>query len=712
MLRHLRSVLHRFAAASAALTALAPGAPAQEPPAGRPPAPPQPTDIVERAEVKLVQVDISVIDPKKNTAASVPGLPLDAFDIRLDGKKLTDAQRALLKLDRICDAAGPDGAPPPAPPPGIGRPVIAVVDFNYVDAAGREKVAQAIEGLAGEAAARPETYKFYGLTRQLRSFHAGFTRDAAEIRQIAQLVRRTIWRGEEPAELVLPQNPAAALLGSSGALPMQDAIAAETSLPNVSSATPRYESGSYSPQASLAALEGVLRAHSGIAGRKVVLWFSSSKFIFVPALKDRMEPALARIVDVAQPGYAIWTIDTAGLEGSGTSPVLSALAGDTGGQGVRMSGQFAGTFRGAAEQLSCYYLFSLPVEVTGGSARRTLTVKLDTDRYRELWGLRVLAPGAVQVVDEATRGRDRRLAALLSPDDFARPAVAATIDYPALTQKGALLPVRFRVPLTELNWLPLPGGGVQARLLVDGVVQHDTGTFADTACEFGAEKFGEIALRMEAPPANPHAGFTVEVPCAYGKDGLYVARGVITDLEAAESGAGRSTVALRRGGADRWAALALRVEANSGRDLLWRPGAGAARRDTSRSGFRVVGDAQPADPGERVALSYVLCGPARSQAREKVQHLLIARDADGTPRLVRSLPGSALALVDDAGDERFCSQARIAIPEYSLDYGRYAFAVVESGTPVETALARVAAPAPPAETGGVLAVATFTIASP
>ncbi|MBP7148583.1 MAG: outer membrane protein transport protein [Acidobacteria bacterium] len=61
------------------------------------------SDLVERAEVKLVQVYISVVDPRKNTA-SVPGIPTDAFDFRLDGKKLTAEQLALIKLDRMCDA--------------------------------------------------------------------------------------------------------------------------------------------------------------------------------------------------------------------------------------------------------------------------------------------------------------------------------------------------------------------------------------------------------------------------------------------------------------------------------------------------------------------------------------------------------------------------------------------------------------------------------
>lgn len=153
------------------------------------------TDLVERAEVKLVQVDVSVIDPKKSSVASVPDVPLEAFDIRLDGKKLTEEQAALLKLDRIC---GPATATVPGPegPQEVRRPIVVVVDFNYVDAQGRERVADAIDKIGAGAAGQPEVYKIYGLTRQVRALTASFTRDAAEIRGAAEIIRKTAWRGE------------------------------------------------------------------------------------------------------------------------------------------------------------------------------------------------------------------------------------------------------------------------------------------------------------------------------------------------------------------------------------------------------------------------------------------------------------------------------------------------------------------------------------
>ncbi|MBP7148079.1 MAG: hypothetical protein KBD01_11075 [Acidobacteria bacterium] len=469
--------------------------------------------------------------------------------------------------------------------------------------------------------------------------------------------------------------------------------------------------GDYSPEVSLAALESILRAHSVFAGRKVVLWFSSSLFNFSQAQKDRMEASVRRIVDLTQQGgYSVWTVDVAGLSGGGDSPLMSSLAGDTGGQSVRRANDLAPAFRGASEMLSCYYLFSLPVEVTGGSARRMLTVKLDTDRYKDYWGFRVSAPSAVQVTDQATRNRDQRIAALLSPDDFSRPAVAATIDFPADTDKGPVLPVRFRVPLAALDWIPLADGNVQSRLLVDGVVQRDTEAGTEPVCEVGAEKLGALSLRLPKEPKDPLVGFTVEVPCAYKKDGLYVARGVFTDMEAEQSGAGRSTVQLKRGGSAEWAAMALRVEANSGIDLLWRPGASAARRDKERSGFRVVSDDKPADPGEQVALSYVLCGPERSDAKQKVQHMLVARGADGTGRVLQMFGPEDVVLTEKEGAGQFCSQARVKVPEYSLEYGRYAFAVVKAGASVDAALVRVTAPATaPPKDDGVLAVTNFAI---
>ncbi len=150
------------------------------------PSPDAATDLVERAEARLVQVDVSVVDPKAGSYRSVPGLTAEQFDFRLDGQPLTTEERAALRFDPICDAVG-DGMP---------RPILVIVDFNYVDARGRAKVADAIDGVAAGAAARPEVYKVYALTRQVRELTAGFTRDPARLREAAAAIRAVAFRGD------------------------------------------------------------------------------------------------------------------------------------------------------------------------------------------------------------------------------------------------------------------------------------------------------------------------------------------------------------------------------------------------------------------------------------------------------------------------------------------------------------------------------------
>jgi hypothetical protein len=135
---------------------------------------------VERAEARLVQVDVSVIDPKKSPYRSMPGLQLDQFDIRLDGVKLTTEQRAAVKFDPMCDDHAAES----------GRWVVVLVDFNYVDERGRLAVSRALDELAITAKSGAEVYKFYAMTRQLRALNAGFTKDPVEIQRVARLIRQ------------------------------------------------------------------------------------------------------------------------------------------------------------------------------------------------------------------------------------------------------------------------------------------------------------------------------------------------------------------------------------------------------------------------------------------------------------------------------------------------------------------------------------------
>ncbi|MCU0225147.1 MAG: hypothetical protein MUF27_14010 [Acidobacteria bacterium] len=178
-------------------------------PAESPPVSGKGPELVERAEARLVQVDVSVVDPKDGSYRSVPGLSAEQFELKLDGRALSAEDRAALRFDPICDAAGD----------GMARPILVIVDFNYVDARGRAKVADAIDGLADGAAARPEVYKVYGLTRQVRELTPGFTRDPARLHEAAAAIRAVAFRGDDGAKAmagVLARDDLAVLASGSG----------------------------------------------------------------------------------------------------------------------------------------------------------------------------------------------------------------------------------------------------------------------------------------------------------------------------------------------------------------------------------------------------------------------------------------------------------------------------------------------------------------
>ncbi len=496
-------------------------------------------------------------------------------------------------------------------------------------------------------------------------------------------------------------------------MPAATALRAESFEFNTSGAAPTSGAGLYSPQATLAALEGMLQAHTHLPGRKAAVLFSSPRFRFLGAESEKLERTLRPVLDLAQQGFAIWTVDVEGLSGGGgNSEILSSLANDSGGRAVRNVTDLGAALAGAAEQLSCYYLFSLPVPPGGPTRRHSLAVKLDTERFKDLWGLRVMAPSQVAIEARAERLTHRRVAALLAPDDFVRPPVSVMLDYPSTIQGKEVLLARFRVPLSELTWIPASDGTFGARLLVDAVVQRDNGAGLDPVCQVGGETLGEVALRLpKLPSPRARAGFTIEVPCAYRKDGIHVARGVITDLEADAAGAGRSTVVFRKGGRDEWTAMAARVEAASGLDLVWRPGMTAAKRESGRGSFRVVTEGRPADGGDRVSLSYVLCGPDRAEARRKVRHLLISTAPDGA-RSVQPMPESALALAEPDGPGTFCTQARLTIPEFTLTEGHYTFAVVDTAADPELVAGSIGTAGAPAAARppGLLASTAFRVA--
>ena len=640
----------------------------------------------EEVEVRLVQVDISVLAPGSKTHASVPGLSLEHFEVWLDGKRLDDKPDSGLIFDSFCDeidAGGPTsegegrgGAPNVATAPLRERRIIAVVDFNFLDSRGRFRVAEAIDKIAESAGSGAEVYKIYGLTRQVYELTGGFTRDPAVLHRAAAVIRATSHRvtrsGQIPGVIFLdslgtsdralgyrpPESALEAALGISDQL--FDAVSA------------------YDPGASVAALEGILRANSAWQGRQVVILFSGEGFRLVR--EERIAFVSRGLKEMFRHGFTVWTVDVEGLSRreASRSRLMSMIARESGGDSIRYTGNLDAAFRGASEQLSCYYLLSVPVRAELGRSRRhQLNVKFDTVKHPELWGHRIIAADQVQVVDRQTRRRSQRMAALFSPQDFDQPPVNVLLSYPVLREGKRVLPVAIRVPLAALEWTPTDKG-VEAEVLVDLVVERDTGRSTEVVCALGPEDLSRLKLQLSRRPrAESRSSLVFELSCPLRKDGFHTARGVVTDLASYSSGAGMSAVQTVASTGETWSVPVARIRASSGKDFVWRPGKTSVRRDKARESWRAVAPGGRVDPGDRVGLRHVICGADISAAPSRFRHLL-ARVVDPTSRAVEiAFPPAAVRLLGGADEGPFCAAAEIVIPEFSLEPGHYEWLITE-----------------------------------
>lgn len=704
--------------------------------------------IEESVEIRLIQVPLSILDPKQSTRASVRGLTLDDLDIRVDGQALSAELRRRATLDEICESLA---ASPGTTSPGIAattpttttmaRPVIAVIDFNYLDTRGRHVVADAIEELAARAQQTGETYKVYALTRQIRLLTEGFTRNPDELRRVAREVRRESFSRREiaamgglPDSVVdasgdpgdpfgnddIPSDSGSVLdlvngsLGSSFSR-LDGALAgAAESLLATSQLSPGFSRirSPYDPSASVAAIEGIIRAHTRLPGRKVLALFSTEAFRMVD--ESDLARAVTAIGDLARrEGFTIWTVDVAGIAGvrTGASELLSALAGDSGGDTVRRTSTLARVFDGAAEQLSCYYLLSVPVSVdTDRATRRDLLVRIDTAKKPDLWNLRVMGPSTLVLPTAIDRLRDERIAALLSPEDFDDPPLEAWLDHPREVSGKNVVPGRFRLPLETLRFRPHKEGGYEARLVFDGTVERDNGGGLEILCRAGSDDTGALSLRLPRIPSKADGfGLTIEMWCALTREGLHSARGVVTDLEDERVGAARGTVVVRRTVPRFWRADDPRVLSASGNDFVWRPGWPAARRDRGREAL-IARDPRSLSSSSAISLEYVLCGPGTDKAAVP-QHVLLHKSAAGDIRVLQSFAIGAVRFGSGSITGPGCRTANVDVPAFGLEPGDYAFAVLSGADALDAAreaAARsdVGQPLP----DGLLALSPFTIA--
>lgn len=699
--------------------------------------------IEERVDVRIVQIPLSVVDPGADTRASVRGLTIDHLEVFVDGRALEGAARARMSLDEICGETVPGPVPgEESAPAAEPRPVLVIIDFNYLDTRGRHTVARAIEELA-ERPASGESYKIYSFARQLRLLTPGFTNDAAELRRTAEAIRATTFSRRAISVMAglpgdardaaadtgaafgsdeAPEGPGQwfddvrrSALGGSALTRITADSAATIEAAITESFRPDFATGTldYDPQATVAAMESVMRAHSALPGRKILALFSSESFRLTD--ETLLTRATQAIADLARrEGFAIWTADVEGLarqRGSGTSELLSAFAGDSGGDSLRRTSELGRLFDGARQQLSCYYLLSLPVDADRERAvRRDISVKIDTARYPDLWKLRVYGPPVLALPTPKDRLRDDRIAALMSPEDFTTPPLTVTIEYPREAKGGTAVPARFRVPLDALAWSPAAEGGVRARALFDGLVERETGRGVRFLCRLGSEETGPLELRMprEPKPAD-RFGLSIELWCAFEEEGPHTARGVVTDLESERIGAARGTVIVRRKPGETWRVDDVRLLAATGKDFVWRPGLTAARRDAERLSW-VDTEGRDLASDDRIALAAVLCGPGTAKA-PLPSYALLVRAADGSARVRQVFGGDAPSIGTSTRETPFCAPAMLTIEPFSLEPGSYALALVKTPEAVEAARELFETGAMPAEGTDVLALHPFSVGS-
>jgi VWFA-related protein len=681
------------AAAGAVAAALAQQAPA-------PPLPPLPAPLVEQQQVRRVQVDVSVIDPRGDAWSSVPGLVRDHFELRLDGRPLPPAIAARTEFDAICTS----GTAPGEPRDRLAgeRPTIIVfADLNYLDSRMRYGVTQALERLAEIAATRPVRVKVVAYTRRIVPITGDFVSDPAAIRRAAQELAASIGAGP-PLEGIAaaptresskdPIDPRSVydLTSGDGPPDPEPKPAYEVFLPEdfglrsaeITSArnpTSELAAQEIDPRPSLAAIEAVLLAHASLRGRKALVLFSSPWFDLHEDLflTYAFEPRRA-----TQGGFSIWTVDARGL-GVPTAPgsssrLMEFLATGTGGEAVRAAGSLGVVFDRVISTMSCYYLFSIPLEAPGrGEARHTIDVRLDTAKHPEFWNYRVRSTGMVTVASRQKLRERRRLGALMDPTGFPLPDVRVSVGYPS--REGALaVPIQVAALLADLSFLRDPErGDLVSRFAWEGLVTNDNG---DPLCSLGDGV--ERTVRLETPPSRyPPTYLLLTGSCVLPVPGHFDVRALVEDLVTGEVGAAQVRLSLPAPVKEMARVSAVRLGRSTGRDFLLDPArtkGGEVPRDASRVAVVPLLTGESVHSADRVVLRFVACG------------------LSGTPRtiLFRPVPGADgkparesiyQILPTPRGEVRgattACREYEAAAPESSLAPGSYGIAIIDPAVP-------------------------------
>jgi VWFA-related protein len=649
---------------------------------------PVPLPHTQAERVHRVQVDVSVIDPRGSDWASVPDLPRDAFELRIEGRGLPTELAERVEFDEICPRSEEkEDRPRLADPVPI---LIVVADLNYLDLPGRHATAKALAELADAAAEQPLRVKVLAFSRRLIPLTDGFESDPAALRAAATSLREVKSPGPP---IVAEGGPSAEReraeedFGPSGdendpvqreeRFRQRDVPALELLEPGPGGGALESEpSGLHlltmqpvDPRPSLAAIESVMLAHAGLSGRKALVLFSGSQFELPD---DLWLDYMPRPLEAAEAGFALWAVDAAGLRPSAQrSRLLQSLSSDTGGEFVHNSNRLSIAFERAREQLSCYYLFSIPFDLPEGDSKRRVHVdiRLNTDRYPDYWRYRVRGGGHVTLLTGEQRDTRRRLAALLEPGTHGFPEVRVSATYPhgsdRVTQVGVA------TLLSDLTFTRGAEAAAVAEVTVEGVVTDENGR---QVCRIGDGRRREV--HVSEPPARfPPSQLVFEKGCRLQEAGRYDLRVAVQDVRGGGIGAARATLAIADKETRAARISALRLGRNSGRDFLLdfgRSGSRVIPRDRARRAFVPLGEDGILVPQDRLIVRFVSCGETPPivvgyQVRQP------SEPDEALEPLFRLAVGPRSRPAPDAS----CIEYEGAIPENSLEPGRYGIALIE-----------------------------------
>ncbi len=160
------------------------------------PAKPRDIGLTEKVQVRLVTVDVLVLDSKDRP---VPGLKPEDFDLRVDGKPVpVDTLDESCKggvLDEPAAVSSPGKRPPIAAQEGPRR-IIWVLDYLHLDMFARERTLETLRSLAKGPGMEGTEVMVAALTGGLR-VEQPFTGDPSRVAQTLERMQRdiTLWNG-------------------------------------------------------------------------------------------------------------------------------------------------------------------------------------------------------------------------------------------------------------------------------------------------------------------------------------------------------------------------------------------------------------------------------------------------------------------------------------------------------------------------------------